>query len=254
MTYIAAVSSKQLKDITLHSMCSIYNDAIWKYEDNDVDINGLFEVKGFYINLDHRKDRKMHVENQLGRIQMSENIKRFNAVKNTNGRIGCSLSHLKCIQMAKEANMECVMIIEDDILFLLPDEFVENANAFFLNKKNKWDVLLLAGNNLPPFITNDNGSIKVSHCQTTTGYIVKRHYYDTLISNIKEGITKLMREPEHHYYYAIDKYWLHLQKQDRWMLLIPIIVVQKPDYSDIEKKYTDYQRIMSSVDKSEFIK
>jgi hypothetical protein len=38
------------------------------------------------------------------------------------------------------------------------------------------------------------------------------------------------------------------------MLLIPIMVVQKPDYSDIEKKYTDYQRVMTSIDKSEFRK
>ena len=195
------------------------------------------------------------MESQLEQIRMAGNITRFNAIKNANGRIGCSLSHLKCIQLAKEANWESVMILEDDILFLLPDEFVENANGFFLNKKNKWDVLLLAGNNLPPFTTNADGlSIQVTHCQTTTGYIVKRHYYDALISNIKEGITKLMKEPEHHYYFAIDKYWLQLQKQDRWMLLVPIIVVQKPDYSDIEKKYTDYQRIMSSVDKAEFRK
>jgi len=236
-------------------MCSIYNDPIWKYENDDVDINGLFEMKGFYINLDHRTDRKRHMESQLEQIRMTGNITRFNAIKNANGRIGCSLSHLKCIQLAKEANWECVMILEDDILFLLPNELVENANSFFSNKKNKWDVLLLAGNNLPPFTTNCDGlSIQVSHCQTTTGYIVKRHYYDMLISNIKEGITKLMREPEHHYYFAIDKYWLQLQKQDRWMLLVPITVVQKPDYSDIEKKYTDYQRIMSSVDKSEFAK
>ena len=236
-------------------MCSIYNDPIWKYENEDVDINGLFEIKGFYINLDHRTDRKRHMESQLEHIRMAGNITRFNAIKNANGRIGCSLSHLKCIQLAKEANWESVMILEDDILFLLPDEFVENANNFFLNKKNKWDVLLLAGNNLPPFTTNADGlSIQVTHCQTTTGYIVKRHYYDALISNIKEGITKLMKESEHHYYFAIDKYWLQLQKQDRWMLLIPIIVVQKPDYSDIEKKYTDYQRIMSSVDKAEFRK
>ena len=235
-------------------MCSIYKHESWKYEKDDVDINGLFEIKGFYINLDHRTDRKRHIENQLEQIRMTGNITRFNAIKNANGRIGCSLSHLKCLQMAKEAKWESVMILEDDVLFMLPDKFVENANSFFSNKQNKWDVLLLAGNNLPPFETNDGVSIQVSHCQTTTGYIVKRHYYDALISNIKEGITKLMKEPEHHYYYAVDKYWLQLQKQDRWMLLIPIIVVQKPDYSDIEKKYTDYQRIMTSVDKSEFRK
>jgi GR25 family glycosyltransferase involved in LPS biosynthesis len=227
---------------------------MWKYENDDVDINGLFEVKGFYINLDHRKDRKQHIENQLEQLRITDNITRFNAIKNTNGRIGCSLSHLKCLQMAKEANWECVMILEDDILFMLPNDFVENVNSFFSNKNNKWDVLLLAGNNLPPFQVNDGASIRVSHCQTTTGYIVKRHYYDALMLNIKEGIAKLMRDPENHYYYAIDKYWLHLQKQDRWMLLVPITVVQKPDYSDIEKKYTDYQRVMTSVDKSEFRK
>ncbi len=237
------------------AMCSIYKDESWKYEnDDDVDINGLFEVKGFYINLDHRADRKQHMVTQLEQLRMDNNITRFNAIKNANGRIGCSLSHLKCIQMAKDANWECVMIMEDDILFMLPRDFVENVNSFFSNKKNKWDVLLLAGNNLPPFETNDSVSIRVSHCQTTTGYIVKRHYYDALISNIKEGITRLMKNPEHHYHYAIDKYWLHLQKQDRWMLLVPIIVIQKPDYSDIEKKYTDYQRVMTSVDKSEFRK
>jgi hypothetical protein len=72
-----------------------------------------------------------------------------------------------------------------------------------------------------------------------------------LISNIKEGVEKLMKNPEHHYFFAIDKYWINLQKKHRWMLLIPLIVIQRPDYSDIEKRYTDYQRLMTSVDKSD---
>jgi len=210
----------------------------------------ISNIGGFYINLNSRVDRKLHVEQQLDLLGIRDNVKRFNAILNINGRIGCSLSHLKCIQMAKEQNMECVLIVEDDISFLLPEEFVENVNKFLSNPENKWDVLLLAGNNLPPFTTNDEVSIQVSHCQTTTGYIVKNHYYDTLIANIKEGVAKLMKNPEHHYYFAIDKYWLHLQKQHRWMLLIPLIVVQRPDYSDIEKRHTDYQRLMTSIDKT----
>lgn len=211
----------------------------------------ISDISGYYINLNSRVDRKMHVERQLDLVGIRDNVKRFNAILNINGRIGCSLSHLKCVQMAKEQNMECVLILEDDVSFLLPDDFVENVNKFLSNPQNKWDVLLLAGNNLPPFTTNDEVSIRVSHCQTTTGYIVRKHYYDTLISNIKEGVAKLMKNPEHHYYFAIDKYWIHLQKQHRWMLLIPLIVVQRPDYSDIEKRHTDYQRLMTSVDKSD---
>ncbi len=211
----------------------------------------ISNISGFYINLNSRVDRKVHVERQLDLIGIRDNVKRFNAIHNVNGRIGCSLSHLKCIQMAKEQNMEFVLILEDDVLFLLPDDFVENVNKFLSNPQNKWDVLLLAGNNLPPFTTNDEVSIRVTHCQTTTGYIVRKHYYDTLISNIKEGVAKLMKNPEHHYYFAIDKYWIHLQKQNRWMLLVPLIVVQRPDYSDIEKRHTDYQRLMTSIDKSD---
>jgi hypothetical protein len=211
----------------------------------------ISNIGGFYINLNSRVDRKIHVERQLDLLGIRDNVKRFNAIHNVNGRIGCSLSHLKCIQMAKEQNMECVLILEDDVLFLLPDDFVENVNKFLSNPQNKWDVLLLAGNNLPPFTTNDEVSIRVTHCQTTTGYIVRKHYYDTLISNIKEGVAKLMKNPEHHYYFAIDKYWIHLQKQHRWMLLVPLIVVQRPDYSDIEKRHTDYQRLMTSIDKSD---
>ena len=119
-------------------MCSIYKNEPWKYENvDDIDINGLFEIKGFYINLDHRTDRKRHIEQQLEQIRMTDNITRFNAIKNANGRIGCSLSHLKCLQMAKEAKWESVMILEDDILFMLPDKFVENANSFFSNKQNQ---------------------------------------------------------------------------------------------------------------------
>jgi GR25 family glycosyltransferase involved in LPS biosynthesis len=211
----------------------------------------ISNISGFYINLNSRVDRKLHVERQLDLVGIRDNVKRFNAILNINGRIGCSLSHLKCIQMAKEQNMEFVLILEDDVSFLLPDDFVENVNKFLSNPQNKWDVLLLAGNNLPPFTTNDEVSIRVTHCQTTTGYIVRKHYYDTLISNIKEGVAKLMKNPEHHYYFAIDKYWIHLQKQHRWMLLVPLIVVQRPDYSDIEKRHTDYQRLMTSIDKSD---
>jgi hypothetical protein len=54
----------------------------------------------FYINLDFRTDRKAFVEEELTKIGLSSVYQRFNAIKNVNGRIGCSLSHLKCLQMA----------------------------------------------------------------------------------------------------------------------------------------------------------
>ncbi len=200
----------------------------------------------FYINLESRVDRKQHVEQELSNIGICAT--RFNAIKLTNGAIGCSMSHLKCLEIAKQNNWEYVLIVEDDILFLNPELFKNQLNKFFKNHSD-FDVLLIAGNNVPPYQKIDDSCVKVYRCQTTTGYIVKRHYYDTLMSNIKEGIQKLMKNPELHVQYAIDKYWFRLQEKDNWFLITPLTVTQREDYSDIEKRHTNYTRVMVDLDK-----
>jgi glycosyl transferase family 25 len=167
-----------------------------------------------------------------------------------NGAIGCSMSHLKCLQMAKDQGWSHVLICEDDIQFLNPDLFINQTNAFLMShKKLDWDVLLLAGNNMLPYEKQSINCIKVHHCLTTTGYIVQCHYYDKLIQNYKEGIQKLMKDPENKKLYAIDKYWIKLQEIDNWFLIIPLSVVQMEDYSDIENKKTDFRKYMLDYNK-----
>jgi glycosyl transferase family 25 len=200
----------------------------------------------FYINLESRVDRKVHVEEQLNKIGI--NAIRFNAIKLQNGAIGCSMSHLKCLEIAKQNNWDHVLIIEDDILFLNPELFKNQLNKFLKNHDN-FDVVLIAGNNMPPYQKIDDSCVKVCRCQTTTGYIVNKHYYDTLITNIKEGIRNLIQKPDQHVLYAIDKYWFKLQEKDEWYLITPLSVTQREDYIDIEKRHTNYTRVMIDLDK-----
>lgn len=215
-------------------------------------LEGLTDIKNtLYINLSSRVDRKQHVENELAKIGVP--YERFNAIKLPNGALGCSMSHLKCLQIAKEKKWSHVFICEDDIQFLDPELFKKKLDTFLKSHINDWDVLLVAGNNMPPYIPIDDTCVQVKQCQTTTGYIVKQHYYDTLIANFKLGIQGLMREPHKHVIYAIDKYWFFLQQQDRWFLIVPLTVVQRTDYSDIEKKMVNYKRIMTDLDKTHLI-
>ena len=123
----------------------------------------------------------------------------------------------------------------------------------FLSRHNNWDVVLLAGNNIPPYTRDGDECVKVAHCQTTTGYLVNGHYYDTLIQNIKNSIVNLLREPANHINYAIDRYWFALQQRDNWYLLTPLTVVQREGYSDIEKRVTNFVRAMTDLDKKELI-
>ena len=211
-------------------------------------INTISDIKHvLYINLEHRLDRKQHVENQLNKIGITS-FERFNAIKLPNGRLGCSLSHLKCLEMAKVSGWEHILIIEDDIQFLDPSLFVKQLQTF-LSTHKVWDVLLIGGNVVPPYQPIDSSCIKVKKCQTTTGYLVRSHYYDTLMENIRAGMNKLLKDQENHFLYAIDKYWFQLQEKDSWYLIIPLTVAQREDYSDIEKKLTNYAMVMTDLDK-----
>ena len=213
-------------------------------------MDSITDIKhAFYINLESRPDRKSHVEEQLKILGL--NYTRFNAIKLQNGALGCSMSHLKCLELAKQQNLDHILIVEDDITFLNPSLFVNQLNKF-LNTHKTWDVVLVAGNNIPPYKVIDDSCVKITKCQTTTGYMVKSNYFDTLIDNIREGIKHLMREPEKHVLYAIDKYWFQLQDKDLWYLITPLTVTQREDYSDIEKRPTNYTNVMTDLDKKWF--
>jgi len=214
-------------------------------------MESISDIKhAFYINLLSRPDRKNHVEKQL--LSIGINAERFNAIKMKNGAIGCSMSHLKIIEIAKKNNWDHVLIVEDDILFTKPTTFVTQFNHFLKNH-NDFDVVLIAGNNLPPYKIIDDTCVKITQCQTTTGYLVKNHYFDTLIKNYKEGLLNLMKDPINHRLYAIDKYWFNLQKLDKWYLITPLTVTQREDYSDIEKRPTNYTNVMLDLNKEAFL-
>ncbi len=212
-------------------------------------LNNITDIKNIvYINLQFREDRKEHIEKQLNTIGFT-NFQRFNAVNLQSGALGCSMSHLKCINLAKKNNWDHILICEDDTEFLNPD-FLKKQLNLFLEKNKSWDVLLLAGNNMLPYKPYDDFAIQIYNCQTTTCYIVKQHYYDTIIKNYNDGITNLLKNPEEKHKYCIDKYWLSLQRVDKWYLIIPLSVIQREDYSDIEKKVTNFRNYMLDFNKA----
>jgi len=216
-------------------------------------IKSLDDIKNaFYINLEHRTDRKEHIEQELKKLGIKAN--RFNAIKMTNGAIGCSMSHLKILENAKKDNLDHVLILEDDITFLDVNLFKNQINKFFELHGNNWDVILFAGNNMPPYTKIDDTCVKVTRCQTTTGYLVNGHYIKVLAANVKMGLTNLLNKPEERSKYAIDKFWFILQNTCNWYLIIPLTVVQREDYSDIEDKITNYQNMMRDLDKEELFK
>jgi len=215
-------------------------------------MNSFADIKHvLYINLAHRTDRRAHIEQQLNSVGLTQ-FERFNAIRLPNGRVGCSLSHIKCLELAKEHGWPHVLICEDDTVFTNPRK-LRDSFQHFVQERKEWDVLLWAGNNMPPFDKISPYYIRATRCQTTTCYMVQSHYYDRLLANLRQGATMLMKEPHNHLQYAIDKFWFYLQQKDRWFLLTPLTVVQKTDYSDIEGKVTNYSQLMLDLDKAQIM-
>ena len=200
-----------------------------------------------YINLEHRKDRLEHVTGQMN--MMGITAERVNAVKMNTGAVGCTMSHIKCLELAKQRDYEYVFICEDDITFRNPDLFKRNLQRFYDDDDINWDLLIIGGNNVPPFQQVTEYCARVFYCQTTTGYVVKKNYYDTLLKNFRESVTGLMREPNNPSTYALDMYWKRLQLQDFWYMITPPTVTQYESYSDIENRNVNYENMMLDMEK-----
>lgn len=207
-----------------------------------------------YINLDHREDRNIHAKIQLSNIGI-QNAIRMPAIKTANGAVGCSLSHVKCVELAKKNDWPHVFICEDDIKFTNPALFLENVNklnSFCQTTNFQWDVLMVGGNNCPPNKSVPGSKdciVQILNCRAAIGYIVQKHYYDKLIENFREGAARLIKNPTNKHEYAIDMNWAKLQIKDKWFLIVPLTVTQMESYSDIENQYVNYDRVMLDLDK-----
>jgi GR25 family glycosyltransferase involved in LPS biosynthesis len=193
-----------------------------------------------YINLAHREDRRKHIEDQLQRWGVP--YTRMNAIHHVAGYIGCTQSHIQCLEYAISKGWDHVCIVEDD-MYITDVPLFKQTLSTFLNSNVPWDVLLLGGNVGPPYLRVE-GARRVMNAQTTTAYVVKKHYYEILLENFKRGLQLCLAY--HHKDYRIDMYWKRLQRKDLWYILDPLIVIQKEGYSDIEQTQTNYQSMMLS--------
>ena len=189
-----------------------------------------------YINLEHREDRHKHILNQIELMGIpKEKVHRIAGIYNKEcGHIGCAEAHISAFNLAKQNKWSKIIILEDDFSLKIKPEELDN----FIRKADivKWDVLLLAlGHN--SLQVEKDGLRKVDKSTTTSGYIVKEEYYDTLLTTfnmsldlMKKQLQKFKSEykgPEPipkliHGVKAIDMCWRDLHKKDNFYVGEPV--------------------------------
>jgi len=201
-----------------------------------------------YINLEFRGDRKKHIELELKKLEsITTNVHRIDAVLEPYcGHLGCGKSHIKAVELAIEKDWDSVLIVEDDMKFTEPaTTLVPRIQEVF---DISWDVLLLGYGHKHIIPSTYSFLDKVITSTCAHAYIVRKHYYQTLLKNFQTSVWAMTNElREHmnkckientpitklHYCSAIDQGWFSLQGKDTFYVCNPQLGIQGDQtYSD----------------------
>jgi glycosyl transferase family 25 len=192
-------------------------------------------MHAFYINLDRRTDRRTEIEKELS--DKGIDFERFPAIEFPyQGHIGCSLSHLTVLKIARERKYESVMVFEDDFEFLVSKEEWDQLIA---RLPKSYDVVMLGYNVMESLPYDDTFDQAVS-VQTTSGFIVHSKFYETLINRWQEGVNRFVERPQEEWNYCCDQYWKALQPVSEWYVYKTRIGRQRAGFSDLAKNFVDY--------------
>lgn len=195
----------------------------------------IFQV---YINLDHRADRKEQIEAELHRMNIAPFL-RFPAIKQKQGAIGCTLSHIECLKQGIQSGADHIWVFEDDFLLTIAPELLQQIIQCVM--ETNYDVFLpgyCIHNKLNTHLVSLNHKLfkKIKNAQCTHSYLVNKKYATKLLHNFEKGLKKLIKT-KHEPKFALDQYWKKLQVNDMWIAYANSVCgIQRPSYSDIEGK------------------
>jgi len=193
-------------------------------------------IKVVYINLNSRKDRRLHIENELNRIGFLNSF-RFAAIENKLGILGCTLSHQKIIEQAIQAKEKFILIVEDDAQFTCTKNMLEKTIKSFLEDVQA-EVLCLGNNVQDKPSTYSKNLLRTKNTQTTSCYLIKSSLFGDYQKTLQAGIDLmemgLVSEG------AIDIIWKKLQQTHLFLIPKRKLVYQIASHSDISNEVARY--------------
>ena len=209
--------------------------------------NGLNEIGiVYYINLDRRPDRNEQIQSELKKTNIDQT--KINRIPGHDvpecGAYGCSLSHIDAVTnfLQTDDSIQTCLILEDDFQFVQDQRQVTHSvNMFLTDFKDKWDVCFLSLNLIYGEKTEQPYAVRVFRSFCLSGYIINKQFAPQLLSNFKESAALLKKEGTYVPTLCVDNYMGRLQQTTNWFAITPRVGIQRPSYSDIEKRHVNYQ-------------
>lgn len=168
-------------------------------------------MKGYYINLDERTDRREQFEQH----KLPVEFERFPAKKTKPGWMGCRDTHLSLFEQIDGTTMIC----EDDCMFLRPWIVLKDAMQ---QLPGDWDLLYLGATLTVPVMKYSKNLYNLRGGYSTTGII----YHDRKVPDyMLENRDRIER---------LDVFIVkEIQPRFRCFIVNPMFACQRRGYSDI---------------------
>jgi hypothetical protein len=160
------------------------------------------------------------------------------------GRGGCTQSHRKVMQIARERDWRTFLVLEDDAclqpLRALPAEQLEQL---LFVQQTDWDACYLGfskavGGALRLAAIGDRQLFEVVGCYTTHAYLVRARARDWILAHLAEDGQAWSWHAQHR---IIDRWYTrHLSQHLRVLALSPSLITQRAGFSDIVQRQVDY--------------
>lgn len=201
-------------------------------------INDFFDAI-YCINLDERLDRWEQVQTEFKKLGV-ENVKRFSAVRNEKGAIGCRESHLNIIKETKELGLKNVLIFEDDVL-VLGEHLNKIESALNELKTLDWELFYFGATvdpNVGRLSSVTPTIVRTNFAYTTHAYAINNSIFDFILENAP-------------YQPIIDVFYnRNIVTRGKSYIINPMLCIQQESYSDIEKHHADYRWMITFFNKA----
>jgi hypothetical protein len=193
----------------------------------------------FCINLPERTDRRILSQAEFDVLGIP--VVWVDATPHRDGRIGLINSLLRIFDNL--GTKQNVLIFEDDVQFLNdPVRHLEPAMKYLHHvKHDEYDLLYFGGNIRGCNVPETPNLNRITNTLAAHAICYNRSVFDEYQTHLQrvaaqDSIVNIMD--------INDMFLTGIQERGRCYMVNPIIATQRPGYSDLEKRYTDYSSLL----------
>lgn len=188
------------------------------------------------INLDSRPDRWALYQKEFA----GWNYERVPGIKHEIGWKGCTLSHIKCLEIARERDYDWVLVLEDDCV-LRPNakNTLNTVLPTLWNTRHKWDIFaggIAIKNSCNPIIISKTPPLFHVSGNGSHFSLLHRDSIVNVLNRIEKDVDNMVVQDDH----CIDTWYANNIRE--WTTA-PYISIQRPGRSDLLNKYKDSQKL-----------